>query len=393
LSDAFNRHEAQVSAKPMSWITVTYRVRASPHGIDAIARGLALEQSVELPLDAIHDAFVLENVVGKVRGIRSVDEGLHEVTVALATATTGCDAAQTINMLFGNSSLHDNVELADVEFPADFIARFPGPRFGIEGLRTELDVPKRALTCAALKPQGLPPERLADLCYTLARAGIDVIKDDHGLADQSYAPFQARVAACQLAIERARQDTGRRSLYAPSLVGSPSALLQQSRFLRDEGVAMALVAPALIGMPVFAELVADQLEIPVMAHPAYAGAARVAPSFLLGKWFRLLGADAVIFPHFGGRFAYSERTCAAIADTSRAPWPGVRSSMPVPAGGIRLERAREVLEFYGPDVMLLIGGSLLAAGQEISARARAFADLVASQGAHAARGQLIGKSR
>jgi len=377
----------------MSWITVTYRVRASAPGIDAIARALALEQSVELPLEAIHDAFVLENVVGKVRGIRQVDDGLYVVVVGLATATTGCDAAQTINMLFGNSSLHENIELADVEFPADFIARFAGPRFGIDGLRAQIGVSKRALTCAALKPQGLPPERLADLCYTLARAGIDVIKDDHGLADQSYAPFEARVAACQLAIERAGKDTGRQSVYAPSLVGSPSALLQQSRFLREEGVAMALVAPALIGMPVFAELVADHLEIPVMAHPAYAGAARVAPPLLLGKWFRLLGADAVIFPHFGGRFAYSEPTCAAIAEVSRATWPGIRPSIPVPAGGIRLEHAHDVLDFYGTDVMLLIGGSLLAAGDEIEARARAFGDLVASHGALAAQEPLAAKSR
>ena len=384
----FNRHETQAPLNPMSWINVTYRVRASTQGIDAIARALALEQSVELPLDAIHDAFVLENVVGKVREIRRLDDGTHEVIVGLATATTGFDVAQTLNMLFGNSSLQENVELADVDFPPDFQARFPGPRFGIEGIRARLNAPRCALTCAALKPQGLAPERLAALCYTLARAGIDVIKDDHGLADQSYAPFEARVAACQRAIERAEKETGRRSIYAPSLVGSPTALVRQSRFIRDEGVAMALIAPALIGMPMFAELVADHLAVPIMAHPAYVGAARISPPFILGKWFRLLGADAVIFPHFGGRFAYSERTCADIAGACRAHWAEIPRSLPVPAGGIRLGRAREVLDFYGPDVMLLIGGSLLAAGSELPARARAFADLVVSHTANDVRASL-----
>jgi ribulose-bisphosphate carboxylase large chain len=135
---------------------------------------------------------------------------------------------------------------------------------------------------------------------------------------------------------------------------------------------MVLLAPALIGMPAFAELVSDELDVPVLAHPSYAGAARVAPSFLLGKWFRLLGADAVIFPNFGGRFAYSERTCGDIARNARAPWSKLRPALPVPGGGLSVERSREVVRFYGPDVMLLIGGSLLAAGEQLLERAQAF---------------------
>jgi ribulose-bisphosphate carboxylase large chain len=39
------------------------------------------------------------------------------------------------------------------------------------------------------------------------------------------------------------------------------------------------------------------------------GAARITPPLLLGKLFRLFGADAMIFPHHGGRFGYSAATC------------------------------------------------------------------------------------
>jgi hypothetical protein len=38
------------------------------------------------------------------------------------------------------------------------------------------------------------------------------------------------------------------------------------------------------------------------------GAARIAPPLLLVKLFRLFGADAMIFPHHGGRFGYSAAT-------------------------------------------------------------------------------------
>jgi ribulose-bisphosphate carboxylase large chain len=243
-------------------------------------------------------------------------------------------------------------------------------------LRAQLGVHDRALTCAALKPQGLSAARLAELCATLAQAGIDVIKDDHGLADQAYAPFVQRVALCQQAVERAQARHGRRIVYAPSLVGSPRRVAEQARIAREAGVGMVLVAPALIGLPAFAELVAD-LHVPVLAHPALAGW-RIAPPLLLGKLFRLLGADAVIFPNAGGRFAYDAGTCGAIAAAARAPWAGVAGCLPVPAGGMSLERVPELLRFYGRDVMLLIGGSLLLDPARIGERARAFAALVAN---------------
>ena len=53
-----------------------------------------------------------------------------------------------------------------------------------------------------------------------------------------------------------------------------------------------------------------------MAHPTMAGAARIAPPLLIGKVFRLLGADAVIFPNHGGRFGYSPEICRRLAQTA-----------------------------------------------------------------------------
>jgi len=356
----------------MSWIEATYRLRLPRDAVAVAAQALALEQSVEVPAEVVRDPFVATEIVGRVGEIRARDECTHDVVVRLATATTGCDVAQTINMLFGNSSLHEHVELVDVAFPDDFLARFPGPRHGIEGVRRALGAHDRPLTCTALKPQGLSAQRLAALCETFAAAGVDVIKDDHGLADQQYAPFAERVAECQRAIERAAAMTGRRALYAPSLVGSPRALATQVRIARDAGVGMLLAAPALVGMPAFAELVAEQVDVPILAHPAYGGAARVAPPLLLGKLFRWLGADAVIFPSFGGRFAYSQATCRDIAQASRAPWAHLAPILPVPAGGLTVERVDEVMRFYGNDTMLLMGGALLAAGDALFERTREF---------------------
>ena len=360
-----------IAGSAMSRLVVTYRVRAPSRHVAAVAEALALEQSVEVAAAVVRDPWVREHVVGRVEGIAAVDEERHDVRIALATVTTGGDVAQTVNMLFGNSSLHDHVELVDVAMPDDFARGFPGPRFGIEGLRERLSAHGRPLTCAALKPQGLPPERLAALCRDLVLGGVDVVKDDHGLADQSYAPFAQRVAACQRALAQAARETGQRALYAPSLVGPPAKLAAFARVARDEGAGMLLVAPALVGLAAFHELVAA-VDVPVLAHPAYAGATRIAPPLLLGKLFRWLGADAVIFPHHGGRFAYSRATCAALVDEARRPDRGWKPMLPVPAGGLAVERVGELVGDCGIDVMLLLGGSLLMAGDDLVARTRAF---------------------
>ena len=95
------------------------------------------------------------------------------------------------------------------------------------------------------------------------------------------------------------------------------------------------------------------------------GAARIAPPLLLGKLFRLIGADAVMFPNHGGRFGYSPDTCRRLARAALADRDGLRPCVPVPAGGMTADRVPEMLDFYGADIMLLIGGALLEAREHL----------------------------
>jgi ribulose-bisphosphate carboxylase large chain len=354
----------------MERIRATYRITASETESRVRAEALAAEQSVEMPVSAITDPRVLDEVVARVESIRPhADE--FEVVLAIAPATTGNEASQLLNMLFGNCSLQPEVELVDVVFPAGYEKAFPGPRFGIEGIRKLTGARDRALTCTALKPQGSTVEHLASLARNFALAGIEVIKDDHGLANQAFSPFAARVPAVQRAIAAANRETGGNTIYAPTFSGGPAALREQARIAKSEGVRMALVAPMLVGVPAFIEMQAE-LDLPILAHPAFGGASRIAPPLLLAKLFRLFGADATIFPNHGGRFSYSRATCLAIAHAAREPWNGVRPILPVPAGGMTVERVPEMIEGYGIDTMLLIGGGLLTAGDRLLERSREF---------------------
>jgi ribulose-bisphosphate carboxylase large chain len=353
-----------------SRLHATYAVRADADAVAARAEALALEQSVELPRSAVRDRRVHDEVVARVEAIETRGDGRFDVRIALALETVGGEPGQLLNMLFGNSSLQGDVELVDIELPHDAAAAFGGPRFGIAGWRRATGVEGRPLTCTALKPVGLAPAALASLAARFARAGIDVVKDDHGLADQASAPFDERVAAVAAAIEAANRATGGRTIYAPSVTGNLDAMRAQARTARDAGAGALLVAPMISSVATLAALASDA-GIPILAHPALAGAARIAPPLLLGKLFRLFGADATIFPNAGGRFGYSADTCSSIARTARDPWHGLAPLLPVPAGGMSVARVPEMRARFGNDAMLLIGGALLD-GDDVEARASAF---------------------
>jgi ribulose-bisphosphate carboxylase large chain len=348
--------------------SVIYRVRSDAAAIEARAQAIAVEQSVEMPLTAIAEPDILRDMVGQVESIEHRGGEMFEVRIGLASATIGDDAGQLLNMVFGNTSLHEDVVLLDVEIPSGLAAAFGGPRHGIDGLRRRAGAFGRALTCSALKPQGLPPAPLAQLAEQFSRGGIDFIKDDHGLANQAYSPFAERVAAVAGAIGRT---------YVPSLSGDLDTMRRQIDTACRHDIDMVLIAPMIAGWATMQALVRQYPEIAFIAHPTMGGAARIAPDLLIGKLFRLLGADAVIFPNHGGRFGYSPETCLGLADNARASWHGLRPSVPVPAGGMTLERVPEMLDFYGPDAMLLIGGSLLAARERLTEETAAFVRAVA----------------
>lgn len=365
-----------LSPAPWPSLRVTYHVTASNQAdLDARVESLLLEQTVELPRVALRDPFVLENILGRLALVESLGNELHRVIIDFPIIATADDPAQFLNVLFGNSSIQSHVQLADFELPTEWPGRknaLPGPNFGTAGIRKIVGVPQRALTSTALKPIGLSIERISSLCGLFAQAGVDIIKDDHGLANHTFHPFQERVRACQKALQEANRATGRQSIYVPNLTGTPSTVLEQLKFAQDEGVGAVMIAPMLLGMPLLAEVVARHAKVPILGHPSLGGATRIAPELLYGKLFPLYGADAAIFANFGGRFAYSRETCGNLARQLTQPTvPGLIPTLPMPAGGIKYHQVADVLSFYGREVILLIGGGLYEAGDDTALRARA----------------------
>ncbi len=173
-------------------------------------------------------------------------------------------------------------------------------------LRRRPAAPARALTCVGAQAAG-PAGGGARGSWRarFAQGGIDYIKDDHGLADQAYSPFAARVEAIAARAARGRR-RARATCRACRAISTPCG--GRSPPPAAAGVDTVMVAPddrrLLQFPPAGARASRTSPSSPI---PPWAGPRASRPPLLLGKLFRLLGADAVVFPNHGGRFGYSPR--------------------------------------------------------------------------------------
>jgi ribulose-bisphosphate carboxylase large chain len=154
--------------------TITY-VIDSDANLELI-ESIRVEQTIEFPY-RLAPSWIQEEIVGKVISIEPQSSDKVKVKISYHEGIAGGELTQFLNLLFGNISLFPRVLIQEIELPSSFTNTFKGPRFGISGMRKLLGVTKRPFLMTALKPMGLNASQLAEMAATLARGGIDIIKD------------------------------------------------------------------------------------------------------------------------------------------------------------------------------------------------------------------------
>lgn len=338
-----------------------YRISASSADeAKDIAESLCIEQSVEIPLDALPESAA--GFLGRLSGLEPCGEQQWEAAIDYSTESVSGDPVQFLNVLYGNCSLYPGICVTGVD-SVYLNTLLQGPSFGIKAIRTALSVPRRALSCTALKPIGLSPDELAERAFRFTKGGIDIIKDDHGLTSQASAPFRQRVTACVEAVRKGEQFSGKRTLYFPNI--TTSALTIGARFeeAAELGADGVMICPQLTGLETMHALARKKL-LPVMAHPSFSGAYVLhpdhgfSPAFYYGTLWRAFGADMIIYPNAGGRFSFDAAFCKELNRRCREELEDFKPSFPSPGGGIDRTTVSRWLAEYGNETLFLIGGSL-----------------------------------
>lgn len=346
------------------------------------AEEICFEQTVEFPDVLIPNDFIRDNVVGRVESLKKIGR-VYEAVISYPVAVAASELTQFINVIFGNISLKPEIRLNRLDLLDNLLRVFKGPRYGCKGLRKLLKVASRPLLCTALKPLGLKSSELAERAYQFALGGIDIIKDDHGLTDQPYANFGDRIKMCAEAVSMANRKTGFKCIYVANITAPVSQLKQRALIAKSHGAGALMIAPGITGFDAMRELAEDHdVALPFFSHPSFQGSFVVSPEsgishyVIFGQLPRLAGADAVIFPNYGGRFSFSRQDCADIIGGCRVKMGHIRDIFPCPGGGMSLERIPNMAKFYRSDVIYLIGGALFAQGKNLVDNCRYFSRLV-----------------
>lgn len=293
-----------------------------------------------------------------------------EVTVEFPFDNIGPNLPTLLATVCGN--LYELAELSgikllDLELPAAFARRYPGPQFGIAGTRKLASVHDRPIIGTIVKPSvGLTPAQTAELVRTLGEAGIDFIKDDELQADSPHSPFNERVAAVMPVINTLADRTGKKVMYAFNVTDDLDAMRRHHDTVLAAGGTCVMVSIHSVGLATLAEF-RRHCQLPIHGHRNGWGLYTRHP--LLGieypawqKLWRLAGADQL---HVNGlQNKFWEPDDSVVRSIKACLTPMFRpddKAMPVVSSGQWGGQAPETYRQTGTlDVMYLAGGGILA---------------------------------
>jgi 2,3-diketo-5-methylthiopentyl-1-phosphate enolase len=353
-------------------IEVDYRF---PPGVDAQrqAKVIAVGQTVGTWDARFSDREeALKSHLAEIVSGRTEPDGYSLATIRFPEANVENDIPTLLTMIFGKYSMAGATKVMAVRLPENYGRR---PKVGITGIRERLGVFDRPLIMAIFKPAlGLFADDHAAILKEVTSAGLDVIKDDEIMGDLEVAPTLKRLEACRKVLDEVKQQTGRTVLYAVNVTGSADKLIEKARLLIREGANALLLNVLTYGFSVLEAMAADsEINVPIFAHPALAGAMCAAPDYgmaysvVLGTLMAHCGADAVLYPAHYGSLPFDPAEEARIRDILRS-----RNVFPVPSAGIHPGVVPKALADYGQDVILNAGTGIMDHPDGSAAGVKAF---------------------
>jgi 2,3-diketo-5-methylthiopentyl-1-phosphate enolase len=362
----------------MSNVTATYYIHDTKGNLakkaEGIALGLTIGSWTELPQ---LDKDQLKKHKGEVVSILELDESTRAndyfdkkmtrgiIKISYPIENFSLDLPAILTTVFGKLSLDGEVKLMDLEFSHDVKVAFPGPSFGIEGIRNKLGVHNRPLVMSIFK--GIIGRDLAYLKEQLKDqilGGVDLVKDDEILFENPLTPFEKRIVTGKEVINEVFEKTGHKSMYAVNLTGRTFELKDKAKRAKELGADCLLFNVFAYGLDVLQALVEDEeINLPIMAHPAVSGA--LTPSefygiqnpLLLGKLLRYTGADFSLFPSPYGSVALKREEALGIAE-ELVKEDVYKKTFAVPSAGIHPGLVPLLISDFGVDSIINAGGGV-----------------------------------
>jgi len=298
------------------------------------------------------------------------------VQLAFPIRAWGDNVPMMLLAIAGNCFAYSkNIMLTDLFIGAELRKRFPGPKFGVDGIRELTGVMDRPLSLHIIKPKmGMTPEQTAHQVGLTAAGGADMCKDDEMLGDACNNTVEQRLPLVMDEIHRAADKTGKRMIYLCSITDEPTKIRDKARRAVELGANGLLVAYS-AGLGVLRELTGDpDINVPVMLHASHMIAMMKQISWpVLAKLCRLCGADMMLTPTMWSSIPMvSMEEGLRTSFVKLAPWGHIKRTFPMPCAGVYPGLAEVLIGEYGPDIVIPAGGGMLGHPDGYTAGARAW---------------------
>jgi len=279
----------------------------------------------------------------------------------------------------------------DIRFPKPMVEAFPGPQFGIDGVREMLQVERGPILLTVAKPKiGRTAEeqaKLAEILFTAANGEYHGIKDDENLTSLYFNTFDER---CEL-IHKVRRDiekkSGKKKFFLCNVTHSNiDTMISRADKIKAHGGRWMMMDVVTTGFSALHTMRLKNPGLAIHAHRAMhslftreSGPGVYDKGEILdfsmsmvakAKIMRLLGVDSL---HGGApktkmenygepkliRDALQLDITPETSVTLGQNWYGMNPVWHVASGGLHPGSVPEVLSQLGEDIMLQCGGGVL----------------------------------
>jgi len=283
------------------------------------------------------------------------------------------------------------IRCMDIRLPKKMVLAYPGPRFGIPGVREFMQIPEGPLLCTVPKPKigrnAQEQAALARILCTAANSEYQGIKDDENLTNLSFNTFEDRCKLVHGVIREIEKKTGKKKLYFNNLSHSNmETMLRRAELIKSEGGRWMMIDCVTTGFSAMHSMRLQNPELAIHAHRAMHGflTRESGPGvngkgpivdfsmsmIVLAKVMRLLGVDSLHGGTPKGKMEdYGEalriRDALQLEDTPATEvtlgqkWFGVKPVWHTASGGLHAGTVHEVLEQLGNDIIIQCGGGAL----------------------------------
>ncbi len=283
--------------------------------------------------------------------------------------------ASVAGNVFGMKSV-ENLRVLDIRFPKELIEEYPGPRYGVPGVREMTKVYDRPFLGTIIKPKiGLPAKMHAEVAYEAWVGGLDIVKDDENLASQDFNRFEDRLSLTLEKKDLAEEETGEKKIYLVNITAPYPEMIKRAELVQDAGNEFVMIDVFISGFSAVQGYREEGFPMGIHAHRAMHAAITRNPRhgitmLTLAKVYRLLGVDNLHIGTAVGKMEGSAKEVSGIREEIQLEdvpsnesrfeqkWYDIKPVLAVASGGLHPGHVPAVVDILGKDIVIQAGGGV-----------------------------------